>query len=376
MPAPDPGAGPVADRVAQVPLRAALVGYGYAGRTLHVPLLRATAGLELAAVVSRQPATVGAELPTVRVFERLDDLLEAGGIDLVVIASPNELHHPQALAALRSGCHVVIDKPFTVTVAEAEALIAEAAIHARVLSVFHNRRWDADFRTVRALLDNGELGRVTGFVSRFDRFRPVVRDRWRERPVPGGGLWNDLGPHLVDQALQLFGWPQALHADITVLRDGATTDDQFEVMLRYPRCRVVLGASMLRADAGARFELHGTAGSYRKTGLDPQEEMLKQGLLPGAGGFGVDAVAGRITREVGGQLVSEPWPTATGDWAAFYRGLVRSIRHGEPPPVAAADALAVMQLIELGQRSAAAAAVVAAGRPPAGVTFASSAFVH
>jgi predicted dehydrogenase len=365
-----------AGRAARVPLRAALVGYGYAGRTLHAPLLRATDGLELAAVVSRQPATVGADGPTVRVFDRLEALLADGSIDLVVIASPNELHHPQALAALRAGCHVVVDKPFTVTAAEAESLIAEAGARARVLSVFHNRRWDADFLTLRGLLAGGDLGRVTSFVSRFDRFRPVVRDRWRERPVPGGGIWNDLGPHLLDQALQLFGWPEALQADLAVVRDDATADDQVEVVLRYPRCRVVLGASMLRADTGSRFEVHGTTGSYRKAGLDPQEEMLKRGLRPGDPGFGVDAVEGQVTREVAGRAVVEPRPNAVGDWAAFYRGVVRAIRLGEPPPVAAADALAVMQLIELGRRSAAAAAWLATGHPPPGATFERGGFVH
>ena len=347
------------------PLRAALVGYGYAGRTIHANLLRAAPGLDLAAVVSRDPAKVAADLPSVRVLPSLEALLDAGDVDLVVIASPNELHHPQAMAALRAGCHVVVDKPFTVTTGEATQLIAEARARGRVLTAFHNRRWDADFLTVRGLLASGELGRVTTFVSRFDRFRPQVRDRWRERAVPGGGLWNDLGPHLVDQALQLFGWPQAVTADVCALRDGAEADDHFDVTLHYPRARVHLGASMLRAQPGARFELHGTAASYLKHGLDTQEDALKRGELPGAEGFGVDPSEGVLVREVDGVRQQLACPNRRGDWGGFYPAVHRAIAEGLQPPVAARDALAVMQVLELGQRSAAIGQRLAMPSPPA-----------
>jgi predicted dehydrogenase len=243
-------------------LRVGLIGYGYAGKTFHAPLIAAVPGLQLAAVASRDAAKVHADWPGTEVLADPQALLQRANLDLVVIATPNDSHYPLARAALAAGRHVVVDKPFTLTLAEARELQALAAQRGRLLSVFHNRRWDGDFLTLRALLAAGTLGRVVHLESRFDRFRPQVRQRWRESAQAGAGLWCDLGPHLLDQALQVFGPPRGIVLDQAALRDGAQADDWFLAQLRYDGLRVTLHASALAAAPGPRFTVHGTHGSW------------------------------------------------------------------------------------------------------------------
>ncbi len=242
----------------------ALIGYGYAGKTFHAPLIEACPELALRRVVSRDAAKVHADLPHVQVVASVDQALSDDQIELVVIASPNDSHFPIAQAALTAGKAVVVDKPFTLTLAEAEALVALAAEQGRLLSVFHNRRWDSDFLTLRQLLATGRLGPVHRIQSRFDRYRPEVRQRWREQAGAGSGLWFDLAPHLLDQALQLFGPPARLWADIRTVRAGAETDDEFLAILDYGRLRVELGASMLSPQPAPRWQVTAAAGHYRK----------------------------------------------------------------------------------------------------------------
>ncbi|HEY9025090.1 MAG TPA: oxidoreductase, partial [Burkholderiaceae bacterium] len=258
-------------------LRVGLIGYGYAGKTFHAPLIAAVPELELAAVASSDAAKVHADWPGVTVHRSPAELIARDDLDLVVIATPNDTHHPLARDALRAGRHVVVDKPFTVALADARELAALARERGRLLSVFHNRRFDGDFLTIRRLLANGALGRVVQMDSRHDRWRPEVRQRWRESAGPGAGLWFDLGPHLVDQALQLFGAPRAIALERALVRDGALADDWFHATLRYDRLQVHLHASMLAAASAPRFTLHGTGGSFVKLGLDPQEDALKAG---------------------------------------------------------------------------------------------------
>ena len=207
------------------PIRTALIGYGFAGKTFHVPLLHATEGLTLTHIVSSRPDAVHADLPDVVVVPDVDALLARHDVDLVVIAAPNDQHTPLARAALRAGRHVVVDKPFTLGLAEARELRDLAAETGRVLRVFQNRRFDSDFLGIAELVRSGRLGDVVHLESRIDRFRPTVRDRWREAAVPGGGIWFDLGPHLVDQALLLFGVPERVDADLAALRPGAPVED-------------------------------------------------------------------------------------------------------------------------------------------------------
>lgn len=343
-------------------MRAGLIGFGYAGRTFHAPLMRHTPGLVLAAVASRQPEAVRAALGAeVTVHAEPAALLARDDLELVVVATPNDSHHPLALAALQAGKAVVVDKPFALDALQAEALTREAQRRGQLLSVFHNRRWDGDFLTVRELLAQGTLGRIVHAELNFDRFRPVVRPRWREAAAAGGGLWNDLGPHLLDQALQLFGAPVALQVDTAGLRDGATADDWFHVQLRHAGgLRVSLHASAVAAHAGPRFVLHGTRGGYRKWGLDPQEDALRAGQAPDAAhpaAWGADPQVGEWLRHdpaaADKAMSATAWPTQPGRYPAYYAGVVAALRGHAPNPVPAGEALAVMRLLDLGRRSAA-----------------------
>ena len=345
------------------PVRAGLIGFGFAGRTFHAPLLLSTPGLVLAAVVSRQPQAVRDALgPGVQVHADAADLLARDDIDLVIIATPNDSHHPLARAALESGKAVVVDKPFTLDAREAEDLIALAERRGLLLSVFHNRRWDGDFLTVRDLVASGRLGRLVHVESHFDRFRPQVRTRWREAGGPAGGLWIDLGPHLLDQALQLFGWPEALSADIATVRDGAQADDWFDARLRYANGLIVsLHASALAASAGPRFVLHGTRGGYRKWGLDAQEDALRAGQRPDPAhlaAWGADPNAGELRAWPADSIAldAEPtlqaWPTLNGRYPHYYSAVCEALRGTGPNPVPAGQALAVMRLLDLGRQSA------------------------
>ena len=333
------------------PLNVALVGYGFVGKVFHAPLIQATDGLVLHTVVSRDAGKVHVDWPEAHVTPETQHAFADPAVDLVVIASPNASHAPLAIAALARGKHVVVDKPFTVTREEAAAVVDAARNADRVLSVFQNRRWDADFLTVQRLIADGELGRVAEFHSHFDRFRPVVQDRWRERDEPGGGLWYDLGPHLLDQAVQLFGRPDAITADIARLRDGARAADYFDATLHYPHHRAILHAGTLVAGNGLRFAVHGTRGSYLKHGLDVQEDQLRAGVVPGAPGWGVDTRAGERVQERDGRLVSEVAHAEAGDYRTYYAGIHDAILHGRPVPVTPQQAIDVMRLIELGLQS-------------------------
>ncbi|GHA95062.1 oxidoreductase [Modicisalibacter luteus] len=328
-----------------------LVGYGFASKTFHAPLISATPGLDLVAVSSSDAQKVHADLPDVSVESDPHALFARPDIDLVVIPTPNETHYPLAKAALNAGKHVVLDKPFTVTLREGRLLKSLADASGKLLSVFHNRRWDSDFLTIGELLESGRLGRLVHFESHFDRFRPEVRDRWREQAKPGGGIWYDLGPHLLDQARVLFGMPQAILLDLAIRRDGAQVDDDFHALLDYGDMRVVLHASALVAAESPRFTLHGTRGSYVKFGLDPQEARLKAGETP-APSWGEDERHGQLTvRDGEGEqapLATSTYPTHPGDYLAYYAGVRDALRGEAENPVSAEEALAVMQLLEAG----------------------------
>ncbi len=332
------------------PLKVALVGYGYVGKTFHAPLIAATSGLDLHAVVSSDPAKVAADLPTAQVYGDLAQALADPVIDLVVIATPDALHAQQAHAALDAGKSVVIDKPFAVTLDEARAVAAHAQGAGKLVSVFHNRRWDSDFLTLKGLIDSGALGEIVQYESHFDRYRPLVRDRWREKP--GAGVLLDLGAHLIDQALALFGKPDAIFADVAIQKDGGLAGDYFHLLLRYPRLRVLLHASQMTQASDLRLAVHGAAGSFIKMGLDAQEAHLKAGMTPGAPGYGKDPRPGVLTRLEGDTPVSESVPPAPADYRAFYAGVRDAITAGAPNPVPLDQALRVMELIDAAQRSA------------------------
>lgn len=324
-------------------LRVGLVGYGYAGKTFHAPLIRAVEGLDLVAVVSGQADKVRADLAEVAVYPTLDGLLEQGQVDLIVIATPNDTHAPLARIALAAGKHVVIDKPFALDMDEARDLIVRAQTGGLLLSVFHNRRWDSDYLSVKAAIEAGAIGRVAHFESRYERFRPLVRDRWRERGGRGSGLWFDLGPHLVDQALQLFGLPERVSADLAALRDGAHTDDWAHVRLVYPDKRVVIQCGMLSAGGAPRFLVNGTQGSLRESALDQQEAQLVSGMQPGQAGWGIDSDP-LIRFDAEGQ--SHATPAVAGDQRRFYAAIAATLRGEAPVSVRPIECLAVMAVIE------------------------------
>ncbi|MGY6039904.1 oxidoreductase [Aeromonas sp. AE23HZ002T15] len=331
-------------------INAALVGYGFAGQTFHAPFLATTPGLTLRWVVSRDAAKVQAELPGCLVGS-LEQVLADESVDLVVIATPNDTHAPIARQALLAGKHVVIDKPFALDLAEAKALVELAEKQQRLLSIFHNRRWDGDFLTVRRLLAEGALGEVAQFESHFDRYRPEVRQRWREAGGPGSGLWFDLGPHILDQSLQLFGQPDWIQADLAQQRHGALSDDYFHVVLGYGPLRVILHGSCLVSATMPRFVIHGSTGSFIKFGMDVQEEQLKAGLRPPVAGWGRDPDLGQLSRVVDCQSQSQPVNGEAGDYGAYYRGVCAAIKGEGANPVPAQEALAVMALLDLARES-------------------------
>jgi predicted dehydrogenase len=349
-----------------------LVGFGDAGAGLHAPLIRATPGLELVAVATRDAERVRERLGAGVEVTAPAALLARPDLALLVIATPNDSHCALAVAGLESGKHVVVDKPFALDAAEARRMQDAARAAGRLLGAFHNRRWDSDFLTVRRLVAAGAVGRPVHFVSRFDRFRPAVRDRWRERRIPGAGLWLDLGPHLLDQAVQLFGWPDVIAADIAVTRPGALVDDWFGVRLRWERgpfagLRAELGASMLAAHPGPRFTLHGTAASFAVDGLDAQEAVLKTyppAAAVQAADWGRESRRGWLWR---GEGAADGAPVALepGAYPAFYAQWAQALDGRGRCPVPAAEAVAVQSLLDAGIASAAAGRELALPQPAA-----------
>jgi predicted dehydrogenase len=305
-----------------------LIGYGLGGAVFHAPLIQAEPRLRLRAIVTSRAGQVERDHPGVRVVASADELLADPAVELVVVAAPNAVHHELAAAALQAGRHVVVDKPFTLTTADADELIALAESEGRLMSVFQSRRWDGDFLTVRRCLEAGQLGRVSSFISRYDRFRPAPKGGWKEEDVPGSGLLWDLGPHLVDQALQLFGLPETVWADLHVQRPGVEAVDYVHLVLGYGRLRVLLHAGMELRDPGPRFEVHGDRGSLLTRGLDLHE---------------VDAT---LTTEVAGLELRGRLAGVPGDHGAFYAAMAAAVAGEGPVPVTAAEARDTVMVIE------------------------------
>lgn len=265
-------------------IRTGIIGFGMAGKIFHAPFISTMPGFRLSKIsTSRATAAQEAQAlyPDTAIVGDAQSILDDSAIDLVIVCTPNAEHLPLARAALLQGKHVVVEKPFTVTSAEADTLTALAQQQQRILTVHHNRRWVADYKTVKKVIASQLLGHLTTYEAHYDRFRPALRQQaWREENVPGAGILYDLGPHLIDQALQLFGLPQAITADVRIQRPGGKVDDFFDLALHYPDLRVALRAGMLVKKPGPFFSLHGDCGSFVKSGMDVQEEMLKAGGTP------------------------------------------------------------------------------------------------
>lgn len=326
-----------------------LIGYGLGGRAFHAPYIAATPGMDLRAIVSRDPLKVRADFPTMQVVPTVAALLADPGIDLVIVSSPDALHAEHAIAALSAGKHVVVDKPFATSLSAAREIVEASERADRLLTVFHNRRWDADFLTLRSLIADGKLGIITEVESRLDRWRPAAAATWKE--ARQGGSWLDLGPHLVDQALVLFGRPLAVYADIATLRPGAPATDYFQAILRYPEMRVTLRSSKVVADHQLRFMVHGTGGSWVKHGIDPQEAATLAGRSPVGDDWGRDHQEGLFTR---GKVNSTPQSIVNqqGNYRLFWQALVNAVSNRGPNPVLPPEALMVMEVLDAGLRSA------------------------
>ncbi|MFI9242041.1 Gfo/Idh/MocA family oxidoreductase [Streptomyces sp. NPDC053086] len=345
------------------PLRVGLIGYGLAGSVFHAPLIAATEGLALDTVVTSNPERqqqARAEFPDVRTAATPEELFDrAAELDLIVIASPNKTHVPLATAALKAGLPVVVDKPVAGTAAEARDLAALAEERGLLLSVFQNRRWDNDFLTLRRLLADGELGDAWRFESRFERWRPRTKGGWRESGDPAeiGGLLYDLGSHVVDQALVLFGPVTEVYAETDIRRPGAETDDDTFIALTHASgVRSHLYVSATAAQLGPRFRVLGSRAGYVKYGLDPQEAALREGSRPGAiadWGAEDESLWGRIgsgeSPLTGG---GTPVPTLPGDYPAYYTAVADALRGTGPNPVTALEAAAALDVLEAARRSA------------------------
>lgn len=339
----------------------AVIGFGLAGRVFHAPFVSAVPGLRLEAIVQRKGDEAALAYPDVRVLRSVEEAIGDPAVEMVVVATPNETHFDLGKQVLDAGKHVVIDKPFAPTSAGARELIDLAEKKGLVLAPFHNRRWDGDFLTVRKILGEGTLGRVVTFESHFDRFRPMQRpETWKEAANGANGLLMDLGPHLVDQAMALFGAPRAISASVRRDRDRTDIEDAFDITLEYDRLRVYCRSTMLAAEAAPRFLIHGTTGSFRKWGLDPQEPALVGGAkVPRMGegewlpeeesAWGETAIAPDPAAPE--RLVRRRVKTEAGDYREFYANVRDAVRGAGTLAVSAEDGFRAVKLLEMARES-------------------------
>ena len=332
-----------------------LVGFGLGGKAFHASIIHAVAGLRLAAIVQRSGNSAQEIYPEAKIVRDVDELLAMREISLVAISTPNETHFPIAKKCLEAGRHVVVDKPFTTTLEEARELAKIAKKMGKMVTVYQDRRFDGDYRTVQKMLAEQTLGKVTRFQSAFDRCRPQIRQgSWKEKAAAGSGLFYDLGPHLLDQALHLFGPPQQVLADIRIERQGSAVDDAFDVIFYYAgEMRAIMNASMLAPDPRPHYRIQGTRGLYIKQGLDPQEALLRAGQPAEGEDWGVEPEKewGTLTSWNGNELAAEKVPTLRGDYRDFYAQVRDAILGVANPPVTLDEALRLMYTLELCEES-------------------------
>jgi scyllo-inositol 2-dehydrogenase (NADP+) len=333
-------------------LRVGLIGYGLAGQAFHAPNIRTVPGMELACIMERSGSLAQQRYPNVRVVRTIDELLADKGIQLCVVATPNTSHFDVGKQCLLAGRDVVIDKPFAPTLAEAEELVRLGKENKRLLTVFHNRRLDGDFLTVKKLVDSGVLGRIAEYEVRYDRFRPEPKlSVWREQAKPGSGVMFDLSPHLIDQALTLFGQPKSITASAFQQREGIVVDDAFDICLQYPGLRVMLRGRVLAYAPGPHFLLHGTKGTFMKWGMDPQEDRLRNGEEPAGDDWGEEAESQWGTLSLADGSPPKKIKTERGDYRQFYAMMRDAIVHNVPLEITPQQSLATMRVIELAYQS-------------------------
>jgi len=336
-------------------IEAGLIGFGLAGRAFHAPVIRAVPGLRLAAILQRSGNEAAEKYPDVRIVRSLEELLAMREIRLVVIATPNDTHFEPAKRCLEAGRDVVVDKPFTTTLEEAKELVGIARKAGRLITVYQNRRYDGDFQAIRKLVEEKTLGRIVRFETNYDRYRPALKPRaWRESTRAGNGILFDIGPHLIDHALVLFGLPEAVTADVRIERENAVADDAFDIMLHYPRgMRAVLRSSILAVTPRTRFVLLGTQGSFVKQGVDPQESNLRQGKIPAQGAWGAEPEEqwGVLATPSGEGFVQRRIPSANCDYRDYYANVRDALLGKATLAVTPEWSLDVMRVLELVRES-------------------------
>ncbi|MBC7849612.1 MAG: oxidoreductase [Chitinophagaceae bacterium] len=330
-------------------IRTGLIGYGLGGRCFHAPFIATNSEYELARVVERKTNESVEKYPSVQIARSVDELLADNSIDLIVVTTPNETHFPFAKQALNAGKHVVVDKPMTVTSKEAAELIALSSQTQKVLSVYQNRRYASDNSTIRKIVDEKVLGDIFEFESQFNRFRPELKNSWKETPVGGSGILYDLGAHLIDQVFTLFGLPKSITADIRKQRPGTQADDYFDIRLDYGFTKAIMKAGMLVREQGPRFMIHGTEGSFIKYGDDPQDPDARAGKMPTDPTWGLEPPEsyGLLNTTIDGKEVKRRVPSEKGDFGIFYRNLANTILRGVPLVEKPEHGFNVVRLIEL-----------------------------
>ncbi len=314
-----------------IPLRVGLAGFGMAARVMHAPFLSTMPEYSLLSILERHNSYSKEKYPSASLVRSFDELIHNPELDLIVITTPNSSHFEYAQKALIAGKHVVLEKPFTITSADAQTLIEIAHKCNRVLSVFQNRRYVCDFLTIKKLLSEKLLGEIVEFEAHYDRYRAEAKpNAWREENTPGSGILYDLGSHLIDQSLFLFGIPKTITADVRLQRPHAKTVDYFDLRLDYGFMKVILKSGMLVREPGPRYMIHGTKGSYIKNGEDPQEELLKAGILPNIPHWGEESAEnwGLLHSEINGKIIKEKYPSLAGNFGYYYKNLFETIRNG------------------------------------------------
>lgn len=327
----------------------ALCSFGMSGRVFHAPFITRHSGFRFHAVWERTKNLAQEQYPQVKSFRAYEDMLADEAVELVIVNTPSYTHYDYAKKALLAGKHVIVEKPFTATAVQAEALIILAKQQQVKLSVFQNRRYDSDFKTVRKIVEEGWLGAIKEAEFHYDRYNPALSPKaHKETPGPGAGCVYDLGPHLIDQALHLFGMPQAIFADLAITRPQSRVDDYFEMLFYYPTFRVRLKSGYFVREPVPSFVVHGASGSFLKPRGDVQEMQLQAGIGPGGPGWGTEPenARGLLHSEKGGRVIKEQVDTLPGNYGEYYEGVYQALRHNSDMPVSAKDGLNVIRVIE------------------------------
>lgn len=335
-----------------IPVNTALLSYGMSGSIFHAPFLKVSPYFHLSSVWERSKSLSKKLFPEIKIYRTLEELLLDNDIELVIVNTPNNTHYDYAMKALKAGKHVVVEKPFTINSRQGQLLKRIAEKNNLVLSVYHNRRYDSDFRTLRKVLKSKSLGNIVEAEFRFDRFRQHPGKKiHKESPGPGTGNLYDLGSHLIDQALMLFGWPQKVFADIDILRKDSRVDDYFEIILFYEEMRVRLHSSYLVMDTLPESILYGEKGSFIKPKGDIQEATLSRVSLPEANGWGIDTKPGILKRIIKDNIIETSVPAECGNYGSYYDELYPAIRGKKQPPVTPDQAIKVIRIIEMAYKS-------------------------